>query len=148
MYDEFVEDYEPTKADSYRKKVNFCKTVKYHWLIDWLIDDVLNIVFLFSGGCYCILVICYCQRDTMNSTQHLVCAIEFNTKVLLDGEEVQIDILDTNTNTNTKTERNKNTKVVLDGEEVQIDILDTAGQEDYAAIRDNYFRFSSSSQTQ
>lgn len=26
-------------------------------------------------------------------------------------------------------------KVVLDGEEVQIDILDTAGQEDYAAIR-------------
>ncbi|KAH9370236.1 hypothetical protein HPB48_007427 [Haemaphysalis longicornis] len=50
MYDEFVEDYEPTKADSYRKKV------------------------------------------------------------------------------------------ILDGEEVQIDILDTAGQEDYAAIRDNYFR--------
>lgn len=32
-------------------------------------------------------------------------------------------------------------KVVLDGEEVQIDILDTAGQEDYAAIRDNYFRY-------
>lgn len=28
----------------------------------------------------------------------------------------------------------------MDGEEVQIDILDTAGQEDYAAIRDNYFR--------
>ena len=26
-------------------------------------------------------------------------------------------------------------KVFLDGEEVQIDILDTAGQEDYAAIR-------------
>ncbi|KAK9537391.1 hypothetical protein VZT92_005014 [Zoarces viviparus] len=50
MYDEFVEDYEPTKADSYRKKV------------------------------------------------------------------------------------------VLDGEEVQIDILDTAGEEDYAAIRDNYYR--------
>ncbi|KAK2711331.1 ras-related protein Ral-a-like isoform X2 [Artemia franciscana] len=50
MYDEFVEDYEPTKADSYRKKV------------------------------------------------------------------------------------------MLDGEEAQIDILDTAGQEDYAAIRDNYFR--------
>ena len=36
--------------------------------------------------------------------------------------------------------------MVLDGEEVQIDILDTAGQEDYAAIRDNYFRFSSPSQ--
>jgi len=31
-------------------------------------------------------------------------------------------------------------KVVLDGGDVQIDILDTAGQEDYAAIRDNYFR--------
>ena len=31
-------------------------------------------------------------------------------------------------------------QVVLDGEETQIDILDTAGQEDYAAIRDNYFR--------
>ncbi|EEB13748.1 ral, putative [Pediculus humanus corporis] len=31
-------------------------------------------------------------------------------------------------------------KVVLDAENVQIDILDTAGQEDYAAIRDNYFR--------
>ncbi|CAG2108219.1 unnamed protein product [Medioppia subpectinata] len=31
-------------------------------------------------------------------------------------------------------------KVILDGDEVQIDILDTAGQEDYAAIRDNYFR--------
>jgi Ras-related protein Ral-A len=50
MYDEFVEDYEPTKADSYRKKVK------------------------------------------------------------------------------------------LESDEVQIDILDTAGQEDYAAIRDNYFR--------
>lgn len=50
MYEEFVEDYEPTKADSYRK------TTKIH------------------------------------------------------------------------------------SEEVQIDILDTAGQEDYAAIRDNYFR--------
>ena len=31
-------------------------------------------------------------------------------------------------------------KVNLDGQECQIDILDTAGQEDYAAIRDNYFR--------
>ncbi|XP_046846981.1 ras-related protein Ral-a-like [Xenia sp. Carnegie-2017] len=31
-------------------------------------------------------------------------------------------------------------KVMLEGEECQIDILDTAGQEDYAAIRDNYFR--------
>ncbi|KER34124.1 hypothetical protein T265_00011 [Opisthorchis viverrini] len=50
MYDEFVEDYEPTKADSYRKKI------------------------------------------------------------------------------------------ILDGEEVQIDILDTAGQEEYIGIRENYFR--------
>lgn len=31
-------------------------------------------------------------------------------------------------------------KVQLENDEVQIDILDTAGQEDYAAIRDNYFR--------
>lgn len=30
--------------------------------------------------------------------------------------------------------------IVLGGKECQIDILDTAGQEDYAAIRDNYFR--------
>ena len=30
--------------------------------------------------------------------------------------------------------------LILDGVECQIDILDTAGQEDYAAIRDNYFR--------
>ncbi|CAG8574818.1 9206_t:CDS:2 [Cetraspora pellucida] len=31
-------------------------------------------------------------------------------------------------------------KVLLDGQECQIDILDTAGQEEYAAIRDNYYR--------
>ncbi|KAG0167485.1 hypothetical protein DFQ28_005976 [Apophysomyces sp. BC1034] len=31
-------------------------------------------------------------------------------------------------------------KVILDGQECQIDILDTAGQEEYAAIRDNYYR--------
>ncbi|XP_055350601.1 ras-related protein Ral-a-like [Paramacrobiotus metropolitanus] len=31
-------------------------------------------------------------------------------------------------------------KVVLESKEVSVDILDTAGQEDYAAIRDNYFR--------
>ena len=31
-------------------------------------------------------------------------------------------------------------KVVLHAVECQIDILDTAGQEDYAVIRDNYFR--------
>lgn len=31
-------------------------------------------------------------------------------------------------------------KILLDGNEIQVDILDTAGQEDYAAIRDNYFR--------
>ena len=31
-------------------------------------------------------------------------------------------------------------RVALDGHEIHMDILDTAGQEDYAAIRDNYFR--------
>ena len=31
-------------------------------------------------------------------------------------------------------------KTVVNGEACQIDILDTAGQEDYAVIRDNYFR--------
>ncbi|KHJ48295.1 Ras family protein [Trichuris suis] len=31
-------------------------------------------------------------------------------------------------------------RLVLDGVECQIDILDTAGQEDYSAIRDNYYR--------
>ncbi|KAF9935692.1 hypothetical protein BGZ65_003143 [Modicella reniformis] len=31
-------------------------------------------------------------------------------------------------------------KIALDGKECQIDILDTAGQEEYAAIRDNYYR--------
>lgn len=30
--------------------------------------------------------------------------------------------------------------LVLSGSECQIDILDTAGQEDYAVVRDNYFR--------
>jgi len=31
-------------------------------------------------------------------------------------------------------------KITLDGEEMQLDILDTAGQEEYAAMRDNYYR--------
>jgi len=31
-------------------------------------------------------------------------------------------------------------KIMLDAAECQIDILDTAGQEEYAAIRDNYYR--------
>jgi len=31
-------------------------------------------------------------------------------------------------------------QVTIDGEECAVNILDTAGQEDYAAIRDNYFR--------
>ncbi|KAG0361820.1 small GTPase superfamily [Gamsiella multidivaricata] len=31
-------------------------------------------------------------------------------------------------------------KVTLDQQDCQIDILDTAGQEEYAAIRDNYYR--------
>ena len=67
MYDEFVEDYEPTKADSYRKKV------------------------------------------------------------VLDGEEVMLNSQPTHS-------------IFQRLIQVQIDILDTAGQEDYAAIRDNYFR--------
>ena len=68
MYDEFVEDYEPTKADSYRKKV------------------------------------------------------------VLDGEEVLCK------------SNEWNLILIIFSIQVQIDILDTAGQEDYAAIRDNYFR--------
>lgn len=28
----------------------------------------------------------------------------------------------------------------LDGHQIELDILDTAGQEDYAAMRDNYYR--------
>ncbi|XP_057292986.1 ras-related protein Ral-A-like [Hydractinia symbiolongicarpus] len=31
-------------------------------------------------------------------------------------------------------------KVIVEGDEIHVDILDTAGQEDYAAIRDNYVR--------
>jgi len=31
-------------------------------------------------------------------------------------------------------------KITIDGEEMQLDILDTAGQEEYAAMRDNYYR--------
>ena len=31
-------------------------------------------------------------------------------------------------------------KITLDQEEVFVDILDTAGQEEFAAIRDNYYR--------
>lgn len=31
-------------------------------------------------------------------------------------------------------------KITVDGEEMQLDILDTAGQEEYAAMRDNYYR--------
>ncbi|KAH8388073.1 hypothetical protein KR093_011567 [Drosophila rubida] len=73
MYDEFVEDYEPTKADSYRKKVRACTLT---------------------------------PKTLGSATQCCTPSLQ----------------------------------VVLDGEEVQIDILDTAGQEDYAAIRDNYFR--------
>ena len=31
-------------------------------------------------------------------------------------------------------------QITLEGEEMNVDILDTAGQEDYAAMRDNYYR--------
>eukprot|EP00122_Pirum_gemmata_P003914 Pgem_evm1s3544 len=40
----------------------------------------------------------------------------------------------------TKADSYRKPNVKLDGQEVGIDILDTAGQEDYAAIRDNYYR--------
>lgn len=36
MYDEFVEDYEPTKADSYRKKVK-----NHFFSIEWNIENDL-----------------------------------------------------------------------------------------------------------
>ncbi|KAJ3615919.1 hypothetical protein Zmor_012198 [Zophobas morio] len=40
----------------------------------------------------------------------------------------------------TKADSYRKTNFDLDGAEIGIDILDTAGQEDYAAIRDNYYR--------
>ena len=40
----------------------------------------------------------------------------------------------------TKADSYRKPNVKLDNQEVGIDILDTAGQEDYAAIRDNYYR--------
>lgn len=94
MYDEFVEDYEPTKADSYRKKVS--QTV----------GEVLRLNF--DGA-----VIVASHTITCHMPLTLLTLSLFECEII---------------------------KVVLDGEEVQIDILDTAGQEDYAAIRDNYFR--------
>ena len=43
MYDEFVEDYEPTKADSYRKKVVLeGKDVKENWEFKRQISCKLN----------------------------------------------------------------------------------------------------------
>lgn len=35
MYDEFVEDYEPTKADSYRKKVRKKKKKTFLWMKEY-----------------------------------------------------------------------------------------------------------------
>jgi len=40
----------------------------------------------------------------------------------------------------TKADSYRKTVKLDDSDECQVDILDTAGQEDYAAIRDNYFR--------
>ena len=43
MYDEFVEDYEPTKADSYRKKVVLDgEEVIFQSLFHWLIECEFN----------------------------------------------------------------------------------------------------------
>lgn len=43
MYDEFVEDYEPTKADSYRKKVRVEDPLES--AIDYFIIDALRRLF-------------------------------------------------------------------------------------------------------
>lgn len=44
MYDEFVEDYEPTKADSYRKKVNY--------VYNLFCIFVLSLLFIFICSIY------------------------------------------------------------------------------------------------
>uniref|UniRef100_A0A182YSR9 Ras-related protein Ral-a n=1 Tax=Anopheles stephensi TaxID=30069 RepID=A0A182YSR9_ANOST len=110
MYDEFVEDYEPTKADSYRKKVHRIAPEKGRGVG--------------VGECWCAvwanrpIVMLICTRGKVHdfSVIYRVVFLSAGWIEWMDGW------------------------VVLDGEEVQIDILDTAGQEDYAAIRDNYFR--------
>jgi len=65
-----------------------------------------------------------------------LCALLFHQKHMLNHVSFQKFVEDYEP---TKADSYRK-KVMLDGEEVQIDILDTAGQEDYAAIRDNYFR--------
>ena len=42
MYDEFVEDYEPTKADSYRKKVRTNKKLYYYFQILFYLSKYLH----------------------------------------------------------------------------------------------------------
>lgn len=59
MYDEFVEDYEPTKADSYRKKVNGYKkwqtpasmwiSIEFHRLLDWMHNLLRSWLCFFIG---------------------------------------------------------------------------------------------------
>lgn len=78
MYGDFVEEYDPTKADSYRKKV----------------------------------------RPFLHLLAFLPSMARFPSR-LISRLPLQ---------------------VMMDNEEIQIDILDTAGQEEYAAIRDNYYR--------
>lgn len=48
MYDEFVEDYEPTKADSYRKKVKhyFCATTIILILMSSLFTSLYQLFYL------------------------------------------------------------------------------------------------------
>lgn len=51
MYDEFVEDYEPTKADSYRKKVS--KKLFFAWQFQVYRDDLFywyKLAFVSLGG--------------------------------------------------------------------------------------------------
>ena len=84
MYDEFVEDYEPTKADNYRKKGMLLRLKVFLKLYKYGNISILELILY--------VFICF---------------------------QVMLEQL---------------------GSEAQVDILDTAGQEDYSAIRDNYFR--------
>lgn len=123
MYDEFVEDYEPTKADSYRKKVS-CDRLN-EFIVNWTFCIELWKVtewrkYLLPWCQWAESVKREWKEVEENSSQFLFLSKNISFHIIYS-----ILLLP---------------QVVLDGEEVQIDILDTAGQEDYAAIRDNYFR--------
>ncbi|KFO29842.1 Ras-related protein O-RAL [Fukomys damarensis] len=122
MYDEFVEDYEPTKADSYRKKVVLDGEEVQIDILDTAGQEDYAAIRdnYFRSGEGFLLVFSITEHESFTATA------EFRIGFVEDYEPTKAD--------------SYRKKVVLDGEEVQIDILDTAGQEDYAAIRDNYFR--------